>query len=488
MNRPMKKPKGKQRVSTLVLAVLLAAIIGGGCPAAASPPSPEGSITIHKFRVDSYDNLKEGTGSQSDSANIPADAEKLAGIYFRLEKLRAEQGETPGPDSPRDSAFEAIEKATDTNGELVFPRLAEGLYLVTELLPECCIAQSEKFLIQIPMEDNYDVHVYPKNMGKDEIIAKQLDAERLVYGLGEEIPWAIAFPLGHGIQKDLHLFDQMDARLDYVAGSASLAFLDTDEQPVKEASFIHNIDYTESYDAGRHTVTWAFTDAAVKKLTDHHVIFISVKLLTSVNNSALGTSANAVWNNAGIKFTNTAGDPCERQVFDPGKGTEGVNVPKAWLGSVTIVKLSAGAGREKLPGAVFKAAADEASAKAGNYLQRDGKDIEVTTDAQGKAVIDVLGAGDFWLVETRAPAGYELLKAPIKAVIENNPEKRLASMEIINQPQGGQGKPGEGGRPGPITGDDIKIIGYALLATGALAGLIWLFWPRRKKQAAGIKP
>ena len=488
MNQSTKSPKGKQRVLTLVMTVLLAAIFGGGSFAAASPPPPEGSITIHKFRVESFENLKEGTGSQSDSANVPAGAEKLAGIYFRLEKLRAEQKETPSVDSPKDNAFEAVTKATDANGELVFPGLKEGVYLVTELPPDGYSAQSERFLVSIPMEENYDVHVYPKNMGRDGVIVKKLDAEKLVYGLGEEIPWAIEFHLGSGMQKDLRVFDQMDPRLDYAAGSASLAFLGADRQPVKGASFIAGTDYTESYDAGKHTVTWAFTDAALQKLTGSGVKHIFVKLRAKVNNSALGTSANAVWNNAGIKFTNAAGSLYEQQVFDPGRGTEGVNVPKAWLGSITVVKLSAGSGREKLAGAVFKLAADEASAKAGRYLQRDGKDIEVTTDAQGRAVIDVLGAGTYWLAEISAPAGYELLKAPVKAVIENDSEKRLASMEILNQPQGGQGKPGEEGKPGPITGDNIKILAYVLLAGGAVAGLVWLFWPKRKKQAADPNP
>ena len=161
-------------------------------------------------------------------------------------------------------------------------------------------------------------------------------------------------------------------------------------------------------------------------------------------------------------------------------------MPKAWLGSIAIVKLSTG--RERLAGAVFKLAADEASAKAERYLQRDGRDIEVTTDAQGWALFDILGAGTYYLAEITAPTGYELLKAPVKTIIENNPQKRLASMEILNQPQGGQGKPGEEGKPGPITGDNVKILAFVLLAAGAVAGLVWLFWPKRKKQVADSNP
>ncbi|MCL1953078.1 MAG: SpaH/EbpB family LPXTG-anchored major pilin [Oscillospiraceae bacterium] len=464
MNRSITRPKSHKRLLTLIFTVLLAATIGGG-GAAASPAPAKGSITIHKFLVDSFENLREGTGSPSDASNLPAGAEKLEGITFRLEK----QG---------DSAFMAVTKATDKNGEIVFPGLEEGIYRVTELLPEGYSAQNGQFLVPVPLEGRYDVHVYPKNMGKGGTIAKKLDAEKRVYGLEEDIPWAMEYPLDGGTKKNFCIYDQMDPRLDYVAGSAALAFLDADRRPASGVSCAEGTGYTERYDANGHVVTWAFTDAAVQKLTAQGVKYIAVKLRTRVNETALGTSARPVWNNAGLQFTNAAGDPSERQVFDPGKGTEGANVPKAWLGSIAVVKVSAGDGREKLAGAVFKLAADEASAKAGRYLQRDGKDMEVTTDAQGKALFDILGAGTYYLTETKAPSGYRQLKAPVQAVIGNDPEKRLASLEITNQPQGKEGK------PGPVTGDDVKLLAYVLLGAGAAAGLTWLFWPKKKKQNA----
>ena len=153
----MSKPKQNiRRIWTLVLTVLLAANFGGGSFAAASPPPAEGSITIHKFRAESFENLKESTGSQSDGKKVPVGAEKLAGICFKLEK-------------PQDNAFEAVTKATDKNGEIVFSGLKNGTYLVTELLPEGFTAQKESFFVQIPLGENYDVHVYPKNMGRAEV-------------------------------------------------------------------------------------------------------------------------------------------------------------------------------------------------------------------------------------------------------------------------------------------------------------------------------
>ena len=462
MNRSITRPKSHKRLLTLVFTVLLAATIGGG-GAAASPAPAKGSITIHKFLVGSFENLREGTGSPSDASSLPAGAEKLEGISFRLDK-------------PGDSAFAAVTKATDKNGEIVFPGLEEGVYRVTELLPEGYSAQKEQFLVPVPLEGRYDVHVYPKNMGKGGAIAKQLDAEQRVYGLEEEIPWAVEYPLDSGTKKNFYIYDQMDPRLDYVAGSAALAFLDAGRRPASGVSFAEGTDYTERYDAGMHVVTWAFTDAAAQKLTDHGVKYIAVKLRTRVNETALGTAARPVWNNAGLQFTNAAGDPSRQQVFDPGQGTEGANVPKAWLGGIAVVKVSSGSGRERLAGAVFKLAADEASAKAGRYLQRDGKDMEVTTDARGEALFDLLGAGTYYLVETKAPAGYRQLKAPVRAVIGNDPEKRLASLEISNQPQD------KGGKPGPVTGDDVKLLAYVLGGAGAVAGLAWLFWPKKKKQ------
>ena len=49
-----------------------------------------------------------------------------------------------------------------------------------------------------------------------------------------------------------------------------------------------------------------------------------------------------------------------------------------------------------------------------------GTVTEITTDATGKFTIQGLDADTYYLTETVAPAGYNMLVAPIKIMIDNN--------------------------------------------------------------------
>lgn len=501
----------------MVIAVLLAGIIGGGGVHAAGPsillPDSDqtGSLTIHKFRVEDYANLQEGTGSSTDSDNLSDDAEKLSNVQFKIEKLLLAADEEPTLSSTIDTKFTTITKATDGNGEIVFSDLEKGFYIVTEVLPEGYSAESEKFLVKIPTDGegatvkdsnwNYDVHVYPKNMGSENSVTKVVAGERVVHGLYDEITWDVSYFIGTGLKKDVassgststvyakdfYLYDVMDSRLDFINGSTTMEVFDIYQQKLSGISLIEGTDYTETNDENTHTVTWFFTDAGVQKIADNGVVYIDISITTKVNESALGTAADAVWNNARISFTNASGDPYVMEVFDSNGGKNGINVPKVWLGNISIEKVDAESD-EKLAGAVFKIAESIADVNAGSFMQRDGEDIEVVTDGYGKAEIDIIGEGTYYLLETRAPKGFERLSAPIEVVIENSEEGRLVEVQVKNTATDDDpvtpsetGKPSTGGTVS--TGDIVRIAGILLMLAGAAGTIIVVTSKNRRKRS-----
>jgi LPXTG-motif cell wall-anchored protein len=90
-------------------------------------------------------------------------------------------------------------------------------------------------------------------------------------------------------------------------------------------------------------------------------------------------------------------------------------------GSVILTKVDAQSG-ETLQGAVF-ALQDQ----TGKVLQSG-----LTTDASGKIAIDDLAPGDYQLVETQAPTGYELDETPVTFTIEKG-QTEAVQVSMTNQ-------------------------------------------------------
>ena len=170
----MNKTNKKAYNLILILAILLA---GPFNMVIANATPTKGSITIKKFDVNSYENLKESTGQASDEDNLPSQAIQLADVEFKVEKLLVGAGVTNvTPATPVDTTFTARIKQADSEGVVIFNDLDLGYYLVTESIPPGYSSPEDgQFVIAIPIitEDangtktfNYDVVVFPKNQKK----------------------------------------------------------------------------------------------------------------------------------------------------------------------------------------------------------------------------------------------------------------------------------------------------------------------------------
>ena len=167
MNKTIKKSHGLIFVLAILLAFTFNVRVANATPT-------KGSITIRKFDVNRYENLKESTGQASDEDNLPSQVIKLADVEFKVEKLLVGAGVTNvTPATPVDTTFMARIKQTDSEGVVIFADLELGYYLVTETIPTGYTSPEDgQFVIAIPIitEDangtktyNYDAVVFPKN-------------------------------------------------------------------------------------------------------------------------------------------------------------------------------------------------------------------------------------------------------------------------------------------------------------------------------------
>ena len=525
----MKKEDVYQRISWSMFAflLLLALIV----PSQAAYAATEGTLTIRRFRVEDYENLRDSTGQSSDMIDVPTSAQTIEGVEFRIEKLIVAHSDTHVHTSaPIDSSFQAKTQRIDARGETTFFALAQGYYLVTEIAQGGHQAHDGRFVVRIPnvTKDsqgneitNYEVVVYPK--GKTTSVEKTVSSEIQVVGVGDIITWDVLYPMGPDLKreeiingvtttsygKNFYLTDEMDTRLDYVEGSVTFRYLDKDKNEIA-LTLTEGIDYHLSYDAATHVLRIQFTDdVGTKKVADAEVAFIRMQLGTRVNASALDT-VEVLWNNASISFENTSGDPYEHAVFPPGTNPEDSRVPKVYLGQIVLTKVDAQTS-ERLEGATFYLADSKANAEAGNFLTRSNaqgsqETITITTDNTGQASIRAIGAGTYYLVETVAPKGYYKLTEPIEVTVANDGNRNITQLEVSNTKEGtipggpgtqtpGAGEPtnppptgGDGGKgfaSGVKTGDVVRMTGILLLAV-ASGGMVFVVLRRQKEKRKAV--
>ena len=495
----------------------------------------EGTLTVKKFRVEDYANLRESTGHSSDITDVPQGAQTIEGVVYTLEKLNVNATDINVTIStPVDASFSARTETTDINGEAHFASLPRGYYLVAGSIPSGYTTRAEKFVVRIPntiLDANgnetthYDVVVHPK--GEKIAVEKKASSARQVVGIGDIITWDVWYPMGPDLKreekingvtttsygKNFYLTDEMDSRLDYVEGSVAFRYFDKDRNEIS-LILVEGVDYHLPYDADTHILRINFTDnVGTKKVADANVAYIEMKLDTVVNASALDT-VEVLWNNARIFFENTSGDPYEHEVFALGTSTEDGRVPKVYLGQIVVTKVDA-VDKMRLAGATFHLADSLENAEVGNFLTRQideqgaRKEITITTDHNGEASIKAIGAGTYYLVETAAPNGYYKLTEPIAVTVANDRNSYITHLEVSNTKEGtppeapGQGTQGSGNPPGASndgtgsgsggkdfaggvkTGDVVRMTGIFLLAI-ASGGIVLGMLQKKKRNSKKV--
>lgn len=459
-----------------------------------SLPPDKGDLTIHKYMLD---NMSEaggaGVGKELSDSELPANAKPVEGVAFDVYTIDTSTdvplgggvtyalvgGKLVVNDNGTTKQFDITLKSqikTNILGIAKWSDLPRGYYFVVENLaastPKVAgtavtIGSSvAPFVVPVPMTNPdgngwiTDVHAYPKNQPLT--VTKEVDDTSV--NIGDEVTYTIipSVPSDIKTSKVYKIVDQLDEALTYKTNSVHVYDVKADGT-VDKLNEIPAANYTVSHTAGKLTVE--FTAAGREALDGKSKIAVEFK--ANVNAKVLEKVKHEVENQATVEFTNS-----HDQESKPGS-----NIVKTHTGSIKITKTDDKSTPTTLGGAKFKIAASEADALAGNYLKKDSdgnivkpgdtgfasaNDWEVETASSGanKGIAIFEGVEDYtgtppsvtykkyWIVETKAPDGYNLLSKPIEVEFDGSATEANAytySKTVVNTTKfvlpntGGQG-------------------------------------------------
>lgn len=445
-----------------------------GIANAAEPIDPDatGSITVHKFEKPDG-TTPVGTGVELD-ASVTEDWTPLEGATFTVQPVvgldistNTIQQTVAGVVSDFDptdpvaslapyTVGASIEITTNAAGIAEFTDLPVAMYLVTETEAPEGASAALPFLVTIPLANvatgvwDYNVHVYPKNIISS-LTKEAVDGD--VKAVGDEISWNITASIPNGVLDLYRITDQLDSKLTYVSGSATL-----------DGSELSVADYTLTHAAG--LVTFNLTPAGFAKAEE-----------VKEGNSAAVLVLNIVTevNETGVIENEVTFYPNESSVATGGvKTPEGKSETR--FGGISISKIDEDG--NPLDGAIFEVRASHTNVfSTATKVTIDSVDSWEAED--GAVTIDGLRYSNFangatittaspyynfyWLVETTAPEGYQLLAESVPFTV--NSAAASQSIEVINVINNT-----DGGILGnlPVTGLQATLIiaGFVLLVGG----------------------
>lgn len=481
--------KNLLRSAAAVVAGAVLAMSFAAMPASAAAPlvdgTIKGSITVHKYeRPDTATGLANN-GTVVDTTGLTA----IPGVTFKAQQVTVldlttnagwAAAETLSNTFDAKNAVASITAAgfaltagtsqiTNGAGTAVFGNLPVGLYMVSETSYPDGVTPSAPFLVSVPLTDPtnknnwlYNVHVYPKNSiaGIEKTVQDAAGVK-----LGDAITFTITGDIPNDAVIDGYkITDKLDPKLDYVGAAVTLV----DGTPLTVGTH-----YSVVYAAATRTVTVEFTKAGRDLLALHNSTEVQVVVTTKVN--AIGEIENtAVLYPNAASFTILPGEPGGPVVTPP--------VITKW-GAITLKKVNSS--KAALFGAEFSVYTSLADAKAGtNAVTLGGATVFPVVNANGELTISGLRYSDwangaalattdpayrtYYLVETKAPTGYELLAEPIAFTVTAATTAVGVDLEVVNvQSNGGFELPFTGG-PGTLA----LYVGGALLLAGAALFLL----------------
>ena len=501
----------KKRGFLATLGTVLAAwalTLGGALPAQADTPGEppaSSTVTIHK---------RTQSATVGDHASGQADAtvggQPVPGVVFEYHLVPGTQAGGPqdiGTNAGQlwasgltAATAKAVPGYPGTTGE--FPATADltgetsavlprGLYVVTEKTVPVGVTPAADFLLAVPLTNPdtknswlSEIHIYPKNavVGGQKTVN---DGANLT--VGGEITWSIT--------ADIPLVANPNFDMSAPVSGANVKFLASDLFEIHDT--LTNAELTSTPDKvtvtapaglqkGTHYTVNANT--AVAGQTTYEVIF------TQVGRQALANAVNAdPAATVAVQLVTKVESPTvidnEAKIF-PNTLSKTTNKPipvepaTAKYGSYKINKKSSDSSLtgEALAGAQFQVFLTKADAIAGTnpVTTKENASGVWTTGNGGTATVGGLrysgwangapvtkgqaGYQTYWLVETKALPGHQLLAEPIEIVIDDNSATHLTELRNIKTSGSGFELPLTGGAGTAL----LTIGGIALLAVVAI--------------------
>ncbi len=385
--------------------------------------------------------------------------------------------------------------------------MPDGVYLVVERAHPAIKAPVDPFYVIMPTTNSqgtgydYEVTVQPKNDLKG--IVK---IEKDVISIGNDSASVDAYTdhtwiIGTNVPEDIaggklfHLSDTLDPRLDYVGnvrvqvetadGQTVLLLLEEGEDYTLEVTDADSLANGTPSDAFSITLTREGMTAVAGSVGDHSFDDCMIRVYFDARINANAQMGEAIPNEAYLDYTNSVNFDFSAKSDKPVVYTGGIELRKedaldtnmALEGAVfeiyrnaTEQEVAAGEDLSYIPG--YPAPMVKVSFFSNRDLTGD-KVTSVTTDGQGSALVYGLAYGTYYLVETKAPSGYNLPGEAIEFTVDGDSHSpnKLIHVENIQ----GAILPGTGGM-----GTELYLyLGSALLCASALLLLL----RRRRAQA-----
>lgn len=386
---------------------------------------------------------------------------------------------------------------TNGSGVIEWGDVTRGLYVVTEVKnanTPVGLTRSPDFFLSVPMTDPSSgagwldtIYVYPKN---SVVTGSKTVAEGSSYVVGDNVTWTIAadVPRVQGTGSDVFVAPSGYKITDTLNDDQ----LELDGAPVVrlgDTTLTDGVEYNYTTSAASGTTTHEITftpagrQALADAVNDDASVQVTVELVTTV------LSAEEITNGANVY-------PNQESITDE---TPLVIEPTTAIkfGGYQINKVSNDSSVEDLSGAEFRVylTREAADAAGDDYLTPSTNTSGLwTTNADGQVHIDGLrytgwvngeavsagqtGYQTYWLVETKALEGHQLLGEPVEFVVNDSSATQVAQ-QITNVTTSA------GGFELPLTGGT----GTLMLTLGGLVllALVLLVVARRRRALASAE-
>ena len=458
--------------------------LAAGTAKAADPgninPTTPTSLTLHKFQTP---NPAWTTKNDGNPITVPAGAKPLEGVQFSITPVTAKGTDaidltTPGGwDLIKGATAAGVQAGGWTLGTATnvttaadgsaFSTLPKGLYLVKEtgFGNNQITHPAADFLVTLPFPDAvgnkwiYEVHVYPKNdVASDKVIKKSNAPDKVTQPA--TVKWDVTIPVASGPFTKFVVSDAIDSRLTYVSAT------------VKQGSttFAEGTDYNVT---GSAVIT--FTSTGLGKLVSN--VPVTIEYTTTVKDGSLGVIENFV--NVEINDYKTSTNPTDPNfpggpqtptIPDPNCPTGSTcppvpnpnypTIPSTNWGKLEILKHVLGSEATVLDGAEFGVYSDAtANTQVGTITTANGGIGSLNLWVGNDSVV----AKDYWIKETKAPAGYVLDSTTVtKVTVVANATTSTVQQKVANTKHTGPQL--------PLTGSSVQlgmlIAGLVLIAAG----------------------
>gem|GEM_PF-1801130 len=431
----------------------------------------EVSLTLYKYVTpDTLATTYNADGTEQTGITGDTDYVPIENVVFQIELVTLKSTASATSISPSD--YEAVTGTnafsttgtTDAFGKLVFSTSGsgtvstaavalpgQGIYKVTETSgPDTSVT----FIVSLPMtnpsDDSwmYDVFAYPKNDLESDV-DKEYVGNTQSTADGNVLKWEISAPIPNGIEVDesgstgnaeMIFTDSLDYRLAYETGTITGVYTDTagmestlDLSTDGGLTGDYTLTLTSAIDASGNTIevmTIKLTENGLKKLaaakavtgTGTPEVIFSFDTKDIMENSIdVGNIENGIQ----LDYTNSAGYIYDQITDEDDTDLYGIKIAKTNMN------------QEVLSGATFKiytkldgsGAVDPASVLTN---PNTAADWTVTTGSDGFGYIFGLVEGTYYLVETVAPSGYNLLTSPITVVVDSTTADSTTYLTDVN--------------------------------------------------------